>query len=317
MMLPAARTQPLDTTLGWVLIRELLSAARDCAFPPRKIGVSLDHSGRLEYREPEASPVWVEFASEPGFGYSPELSRDVQQMLELYLPLCVGRSAHELVLAHMGQSLDGQIATATGDSRYITGRENLEHVHRLRALCDAVMVGADTADLDDPKLTTRLVPGQSPVRVVIDPELRVSRQRALFTDGAPTFVVCRAGAVRDALGGPGVEFVEVEPGSQRMSAHAIVGALRARGLRRLFIEGGGVTVSRFLHEGALDRLHLTVSPVFVGQGRPGVALPPLAALSDALRPSTRHYPLGPDVLFDCALKRRPWLPSERRTVSTS
>src|SRR5207245_1441303 len=87
--------------------------------------------------------------------------------------------------------LDGQIATASGASRYVTGPQNILHMHRLRALCDAVIVGAGTVEADDPQLTTRLVAGDSPVRVVIDPGLRIARDRQIFRDrSARTLVVC-------------------------------------------------------------------------------------------------------------------------------
>ncbi len=80
---------------------------------------------------------------------------------------------------------------------------------------------------------------------------------------------------------------------------AIRGALAARGLNRLFVEGGGITVSRFLAARALDRLQLTVAPVLLGSGRPGVALPEIAEPQHGLRPRMRRVTLGEDVLFEC------------------
>ena len=105
------------------------------------------------------------------------LTASVRQLLDLYLPLCIGQGAERLVLGHVGQSLDGQIATLAGASRYVTGPENIVHMHRLRSLMDAVVVGAGTVELDDPELTTRLVPGDHPTRVVIDPTLRLAHAR--------------------------------------------------------------------------------------------------------------------------------------------
>ena len=74
-----------------------------------------------------------------------------------------------MVVAHLGQSLDGRVATVTGSSRFVTGPEDVRHTHRLRALFDAVLVGARTACIDNPRLTTRLVPGRQPARVIVDP----------------------------------------------------------------------------------------------------------------------------------------------------
>ena len=81
----------------------------------------------------------------------------IEDMLELYLPLCLGKESSDLVVAHVGQSLDGQIATSTGASCFITGPQDLAHTHCLRALFDVVLVGRATVDCDDPRLTTRLV----------------------------------------------------------------------------------------------------------------------------------------------------------------
>lgn len=228
------------------------------------------------------------------------LDERAREMLSLYLPLCTGRRSSSFVVGHLGQSLDGQIATASGASTYVTGPENIRHLHRLRALFDAVLVGANTVDKDDPKLTTRLVPGKSPTRVVLDPDLRLPESRSVFRDGAaPTLVLCRKErASRTTLGA--AEVVGIPTEGRELPVGGILGALRARGLRRIFVEGGGVTVSRFLATGAFDRLHVTVGSVFLGSGRPGVVLPGIDRLEGALRPRTRRFLMGDDVLFDCA-----------------
>jgi riboflavin-specific deaminase-like protein len=220
------------------------------------------------------------------------------QLVELFLPLCARRS-QGYVFAHVGQSIDGQIATGTGVSRYVTGPENIKHLHRLRALSDAVLIGASTVEYDDPRLTTRLVPGKSPARVVIDPTLRLPVERQVFQDrAAPTYVVCAKGRANGRRLGS-AEVVEVPAEGGLLPPGAIVSALRERGLSKLFIEGGGVTVSRFLQARALHRLQVTIGPLFIGQGRPGISLPAIDGLESALRPKTRRFDLGEDVLFDC------------------
>jgi riboflavin-specific deaminase-like protein len=242
---------------------------------------------------------------------SSEVTPMTRQMLELCLPVCLARAGRPFVYAHLGQSLDGMIATASGASRYVTSAENLLHMHRLRALADAVLVGAGTIASDDPQLTTRLVEGANPARVVIDPGRRLSADRRVFQDGcARTLLVCRAGTQAPRGFDADVEVVEIHTHTAELPPSSIVAALAERGLRHLFVEGGGVTVSRFLDARVLDRLHVTVCPIFIGRGRPGVVLPAVERMDQALRPSARRFLLGEDVLFDCAFERARVRPNE-------
>jgi riboflavin-specific deaminase-like protein len=223
--------------------------------------------------------------------------------LELYLPLCQGDARRadrggSRVVGHLGQSLDGCIATRSGDSQFVTGRENIVHLHRIRALCDAVIVGAGTVASDDPRLTTRLVAGASPVRVVLDPRRRLDAAHKVFTDAmAPTLLCCdrrSAGPARLGL----AEVLPLPSDAGGLDLNALLDALARRGLRRLFVEGGGVTVSEFLARGLLSRLQIAVAPLIIGRGRTGVTLPGCDALSQALRPACRVYRMGQDVLYD-------------------
>ncbi len=208
---------------------------------------------------------------------------------------------HSLVIAQLGQSLDGRIATPTGASKYINGPVALDFLHHLRARVDAVVVGVGTVIADDPLLTVRRVPGSNPVRVVIDPKGRMpASAKCLACDAAPTYVIRHTQNCDDS---PSQVLDVPQHGDGGIDPHTIIDALRGRGLRRLLIEGGATTISRFITAGALDRLYLLVSPVILGSGRPGLELPPIDQLSEALRPATRSYSLGGgDVLFDCCFE---------------
>ena len=224
-------------------------------------------------------------------------------LIDLHAPMAVAGPARPHVIGHLGQSLDGCIATADGSSHYINGSENLDHLHRMRALADAVVVGGATVALDDPRLTTRRVPGDNPVRVVIDRWRRLRRDRQVFADrSAPTLVVCDATKVGVERDDAGPELVGVDGRGTDLPPTAILEALAERGIHCVMVEGGGVTVSRFLRDGCLDRLQLAVAPIVIGSGRPSITLPEVSDLTDALRPQCRTFAMGNDILYDCRLK---------------
>jgi diaminohydroxyphosphoribosylaminopyrimidine deaminase/5-amino-6-(5-phosphoribosylamino)uracil reductase len=230
---------------------------------------------------------------------SAETASDARRLIEFYLPLC--RDCPErFVVAHLGQSLDGRIATVDGSSRWLTGPEDVAHNHRMRALFDAVVVGAETVRHDDPQLTVRLVEGGNPTRVVLDPRRRLKAGHRMFTDGAaPTLVLCadELAGRKPHLGQAEVIGVAAEAGWLRPAA--VLDLLARRGLRRVFVEGGGITVSRFLAAGCLHRLQITIAPLIIGSGRPSVSLPKIGRLSEGLRPTVRTFDLGRDILFEC------------------
>jgi diaminohydroxyphosphoribosylaminopyrimidine deaminase/5-amino-6-(5-phosphoribosylamino)uracil reductase len=206
------------------------------------------------------------------------------------------------VLGRIAQSLDGRIAMTSGESRWISGHPDIVHTHRLRALFDAVLVGAGTVRADDPQLTTRLVPGRSPMRVVLDPDQRLGVHHRVFRDGQPTLLVSASDASGTGRHGD-AEVVRVPRHAGGLDLRLLLAALQVRGLRRVMVEGGGITVSRFLAAGALDRLHVTVAPLLLGCGVPAFAFPPAAALADGLRFPWQVHHLGDDVLMDIPLTR--------------
>lgn len=189
----------------------------------------------------------------------------------------------------------------SGDSRDINRAAALDHLHRLRAQVEAVVVGVGTVIADDPSLTVRRVPGRSPARVVIDPRGRAPGAARVFAaDGVRRIVLSEAPLPVAA----GVECLICGNGGGPMTPSAILAALRATGLRRILIEGGARTISAFLDARALDRLHVLVSPLIIGSGRAALELAPIERLRQALRPMTSvHLFSDGDVLFDCDLRR--------------
>lgn len=221
----------------------------------------------------------------------------------LFGPL-VAAPASRMVIGQLGQSIDGRIATPSGHSHYVNGPVAIVHLHRLRALVDAVVVGVGTVVADDPALTVRHVAGASPARVVLDPRWRIPpASRLLADDGCRRIVIGAAGAAPPPRTLPAsVQCVALEAGADgRIAPAAIVDALAARGLRRLLVEGGATTVSAFVAARCLHRLHVAIAPLVIGSGPSGLVLPPIDRLDAALRPRATCYRLGADMLWDLEL----------------
>lgn len=190
------------------------------------------------------------------------------------------RSGRPLVTLKLATSLDGRIATKSGDSRWITGPAARARAHLLRACHDAVLVGSGTAVADDPHLDVRL-PGMAawaPLRIVVDGRLRLPLTHDLVARAGaqPTLLVTRAAvdpARRDAFTAAGVEVATVEEDAEgRLSLSAVLQALGTRGLTRVLVEGGGHIAAALMRGGLVDRVvWFHGSQVIGGDGMPAVA----------------------------------------------
>lgn len=286
----------------WSLLLALRRQRRESPAVPPPLGLRLNPDGQLLVT-PAADPAaLLDIAADGTWTARIPLAPAAAELLDLYLPLALARRGQPLTAAHLGQSLDGRIATVNGASYYVTGPENLTHLHRMRALCDAIVVGAGTVECDDPQLTTRRVAGPHPVRVILDPRRRLATDHSLFHDrAAPTLLVCAE--ERTDIPAPGhAELIGVPAQGSGLNLRVLLQRLWERGLFGIFIEGGGLTVSAFLEQGLLERLQITIAPLIIGSGRPGLTLPPIRDLSHSLRPRCRRYVMGEDVLFDCRLR---------------
>jgi diaminohydroxyphosphoribosylaminopyrimidine deaminase/5-amino-6-(5-phosphoribosylamino)uracil reductase len=190
------------------------------------------------------------------------------------------RLGRPLVTLKLATSLDGRIATAAGESRWITGPAARERAHLLRATHDAILVGTDTALADDPELTCRLpgLAGRSPLRVVLDRHLRIAPAARLILSArqVPTWIVTLASsdsARQEQLRNAGIDIITAQPDAAGMvDLVALLGNLGRRGVTRLLVEGGGRLAAALLRAGLVDRLVWFHAPVLLGgDGVPAVA----------------------------------------------
>lgn len=242
--------------------------------------------------------VWQELRA--GRMPNSPVDADGAALIDRYGALSV--AGPRLVIAQLGQSLDGFIAARTGDAAFVTGTQDREHLHRLRALVDAVVVGVGTLIADDPRLTVRAVQGRSPVRVLLDPSARAPRTAAMLTDGAAPALWCVAPDTRvPTPDGGHVQVVRLPVVDGRFEPRVVLAALAARKLGRVLVEGGGRTISEFLSARVLDRISITSAPVLIGDGVPGLRFKGSDRVSDALRAPARRFVLGDDLCTELDL----------------
>jgi diaminohydroxyphosphoribosylaminopyrimidine deaminase / 5-amino-6-(5-phosphoribosylamino)uracil reductase len=207
------------------------------------------------------------------------------------------------VIGQIGQTMDGRIATVSGQSKYVNGSSGLTHLHQLRALVDAVVVGVGTVIADNPQLTVRKINGKSPARVVIDPRARLAPHHVIWQDDGiqKIWIVAEGTNVSPP---PQVNLLQLPLKDGTIDPALILKNLFIRGLKRVLIEGGAETLSRFMVAKCLDRLHLIVAPIVMGSGRLSFNLPQIEHMDEALRLEVQTHLLGSDVLFDCDLSNQ-------------
>src|SRR3989441_5951250 len=222
---------------------------------------------------------------------------DPRRIEETTMP--VGRP---LVTVHYAQTIDGRIASRTGDSRYVSGDGSLRLAHELRAAHDAVLVGIGTVLADDPQLTVRLVPGRSPIRVIVDSLLRIPLDANVLTKGARTIVATTALASEEraaAIRARGAEVLRLKADADgHVDLRDLLARLREQGIRGVLIEGGRGIITSALRERLVDRLTVCIAPKVIGEGIAAVGDLQIDRLRDAMtfeRAGFTAY--GGDVVF--------------------
>lgn len=218
------------------------------------------------------------------------------KMLEMYLPYaCLGffgkRHNKCFAISHFAQTLDGRIATLTGDSKWIGNDENLLHAHRMRALCDAILVGVKTLETDNPQLNVRKVPGPDPIRVIIGGNGQLCSERFHAVD-SNTIVFKES---KNGLEPFESILIHKEP---QFDLKSVLGVLADKGIYSVYIEGGSYTTSSFLEQKALDQVQIHFSGKILGSGTNSFAFGNIGEIKDAVTFSNgRFIPMGDEMMY--------------------
>ena len=224
------------------------------------------------------------------------------------------------VTLKFAQTLDGRIATVTGDSQWISSESTKRLAHRLRSLHDGIMVGLGTILADDPQLTVRLVKGRSPIRVIPDSRLRISLNAKVFKDQdvAPTIIATTSQADEkklSSLKGMGIEVLMVSEDERgEVDLEVLFKSLGKRGISSILVEGGARIITSLFHQGLVDKVVLVIAPKIMGKGIEAVGDLSIRGVSDVLKLSfVKTYRRGEDLVIEVNTRGRlPTSESESR-----
>lgn len=240
------------------------------------------------------------------------LKKEAARLNEFFIKyITTGRP---FVIVKVAQSVDGKIATRTGESKWISSEESRQLVHKLRSQVDAIMVGANTVIKDDPLLTARVrgsgarVAGKQPVKIVVDPELRVPPKSKIFSKKSPAKVLIAAGkkTPKDKIKNffpPNCEILILDEKNRRVDLNRLMGELGKKEITSVMAEGGGELIGGLVEARLVDRFLFFVAPKIIG-GRHAVTSVEgqgAASVDKALKLKKVEYKtIGKDLLIICS-----------------
>lgn len=226
-----------------------------------------------------------------------------------YLPYCflslkAKRLKRAITITHFAQTLDAKIATNTGDSKWIGNSENLIHAHRMRALCDGVLVGSRTVEADNPKLNVRHVNGKNPVRIILgNPN---SDFKSLITSSNKKILVFGKEKLNVSTPLESIVLPSKCP-KYGIKPLAILEKLYQLGIHSVYVEGGAKTTSNFVNSKAVDILQLHIAPMIFGSGKASITLPNIETVQEAISFQEYNFlPFGDSMMFTGFLDNGKW-----------
>lgn len=287
-----------------LLIKEKFRIAQQF---PKEISILLKESVEVNFGHKEGADVCLLFDVDQMSGLNPfqkefqalkikdqfGLDPNERHCLEFYFPYVAlpffGEKMNKcFAISHFAQTLDGRIASSTGDSKWIGNEENLVHAHRMRALCDGILVGAKTITTDNPRLNVRKVKGDDPIKVIIGDadELDHDDYHAL---GPDTLIYKKPesnGNGHIGTNGVGLDLKQ------------LLSRLKEKEIYSVYIEGGSYTTSSFIKQQQLDQIQLHFAPKVFGAGINSFSFEGVNQVEEAITFSeSRFVPIGDEIMF--------------------
>ena len=216
------------------------------------------------------------------------IDKSLKEIALIVIPLLT--KYKKFFIAQLGQSLDGKIALFNGNSHYINSQKSILYLHALRCICDGLLVGVNTVINDNPLLTTRYMTGSSPMRIIIDPSLKLTNRLNIFKDGNKNIVFTQKASKKR------LNNTTIYKLPKKNFTKSVYQKIIDLNFNYILVEGGATTISNFLEQELLDIMQFIIAPIIIGSGIDSIKLKSISTLKNALRPKSHLYKLGDEII---------------------
>ena len=222
------------------------------------------------------------------------ISKFYQSILNILLPIL--RKNKKLVIAQIGQSIDGRIALNNGNSHYINNPKSIIYLHCLRSISDAIIVGSNTIKKDDPLLTTRKIKGTNPKRIIIDGSLSLNNKYKIFNDGNENIIFTKSNKKIRLNNSTIIRLKE------KNFTKNLITQIKKLKYKNILVEGGSKTISELINNKYIDILQFMIAPILIGSGINSLNLKEISNLNKAIRPKHNFNELDNEIIVNLFLK---------------
>ena len=221
------------------------------------------------------------------------ISKFYQSILNILLPIL--RKNKKLVIAQIGQSIDGRIALNNGNSHYINNPKSIIYLHCLRSISDAIIVGSNTIKKDDPLLTTRKIKGTNPKRIIIDGSLSLNNKYKIFNDGNENIIFTKSNKNIRLNNSTIIRLKE------KNFTKNFITQIKKLKYKNILVEGGSKTISELINNKYIDILQFMIAPILIGSGINSLNLKEISNLNKAIRPKYSFNQLENEIIVNLFL----------------